>query len=100
VFHNGKALNKFIKQYANERVTDLDVDELMAQLSKLTEIEEYSTSGATCSYFVEIDEGTNIYKVFCEGNLIHNSTMEDTPTNLLSGLCKSMNVDYKIIEKE
>ena len=29
-----------------------------------------------------------------------NSTMEDTPTNLLSGLCKSMNVEYKIIGKE
>ena len=96
----GKALNKYIKQYANERVSDIDVDGLMEELKKLTEIVESTTSGGTSNYYVEINEDTNIYQVWCEGQLIHNSTMEDTPTNLISGLCQSMNVEYKIIEKE
>ena len=78
----------------------MDVNELMEQLSKLTEIEQYSTSGATCSYLVEINEKTDNYQVYCEGNLIHTSTLADTPTKLLSGLCKSMNVEFEIIEKE
>ena len=96
----GKALNKFIKQYANERVSDLDVEELWSQLSKLTEVEEYTTSGGTCSYFVEINEAENNCSVYCEGNMVEQFSMDNTPTKLLSNLSKSLKVEYNIIEKE
>lgn len=96
----GKALNKYIKQYANERVSDLDVDGLMEELKKLTEIVDYSTSGGTCSYFVEINEKDESCKVFCEGNLISNFTLKENPSNILSNLCESMKVEYNIIEND
>ena len=96
----GKALNKYIKQYANERVGDIDVDALMEQLKKLTEIVECSCSGGTSCYYVEINENTENCEVYCEGQLIDNFTLKDTPSNLLSNLSNSLKVDYKVIEKE
>ena len=96
----GKALNKYIKQYANERVSDLDVEGLMEELKKLTEIVDYSTSGGTCNYLVEIDKNVDICRVFCEGNLVDNFAMKDKPSELLSRLCNSLKVEYNIIEKE
>ena len=96
----GKALNKYIKQYANERIGDLDVDDLMIELNKLTEIVDYSISGSTCNYLVEINENTENCEVYCEGNLVDNFKLKDTPTRLLSNLCNSLKVEYNIIEKE
>lgn len=96
----GKALNKYIKQYANERIGDLDVDDLMIELNKLTEIVDYSISGGTCNYLVEINENTENCEVYCEGNLVDNFKLKDTPTKLLSNLCNSLKVEYNIIEKE
>lgn len=96
----GKALNKYIKQYANERINDTDIEALTEELKRLTEIVEYSTSGGTCTYFVEINENTDTCEVFCEGNLVDNFTLKDTPSNLLSNLSKSLKVEYNVIEKE
>ena len=89
----GKALNKFIKQYAAERIEDKNVDDLKKTLDELMNITENDEE-----YFVEIDNEKNEFSVYYAGNLLETFSLSDAPKDMLSNLLKTIEVKFNIVE--
>ena len=87
----GKALNKFIKQYAFEKLDDKDVDELKEKLEELMSVVNNDEG-----FYVEINKDN--FLVYYEGNLMNTFSLNDTPKEILSNLLKSIEVNFKIVE--
>lgn len=87
----GKALNKFIKQYAFEKLDDKDVNELKEKLDELMSIVNNDEG-----FYVEINKDD--FSVYYEGNLMNTFSLNDAPKEILSNLLKSIEVNFKIVE--
>ena len=86
----GKALNKFIKKYAYEKLDDKDVKEIQETLDKLIEISNDE------GYYVEINNDN--FSVYYEGNLMETFSLKDAPQIVLSNLLKSIEIKFKVVE--
>ena len=87
----GKALNKFIKKYATERIDDKNVDELKETLDQLINI-----TNETDGFYVEINNEE--FSVYYEGNLMGTYSLNDAPKTVLSNLLKSVEIKFKVVE--
>lgn len=94
----GKGLMKYIKKYRAECIDTVDTNLIVEEYYNNTAQEEFSESGGTFNYFVEINEPKETCTVYCEGNVVDEFNTNDNSTNLLTKLSKSLKVKYNIIE--